>query len=108
MAMLRLARSRGRSDLVRLVVSVRGPTDLYYAAELPGPEVTVVHTRAAPPGSVRPVGRLTVEDLAPLVAPGQTTYVCGSDAFADAAGQLLLDLDVPVESIRVERFGATG
>ena len=108
MAMLRLARSTGRSDLVRLVVSVRSPADLYYADELPGPEVSVAHTRVAPPGATRPAGRRPVEDLAPVLVEGQTTYVCGSDAFADAASQLLLDLDVPVESIRVERFGATG
>jgi ferredoxin-NADP reductase len=31
MAMLRLARRTGRADLVRVVVSVRSPDDLYYA-----------------------------------------------------------------------------
>jgi len=51
MAMLRLARSTGRSDLVRLLVSVRTPGDLYFADELPGPETTVVYTREAPPGA---------------------------------------------------------
>ena len=48
MAMLRLARQTGRSDLVRLVVSARTPEDLYYADELPGPESTVVFTREVP------------------------------------------------------------
>ena len=48
MAMLRLARRTGRSDLVRLVVSVRSPDDLLYAAELPGPETTIVYTRRRP------------------------------------------------------------
>ncbi len=108
MAMLRLARTTGRSDQVRLVASVRTPTDLYYADELPGPEVTVVHTRVAPPGSTRPPGRLAAADLAPLVRPDATAYVCGSTGFADAASTLLVDLGVPVEQIRVERFGATG
>ena len=37
MAMLRLARTAGRSDLARLVVSVRTPADLYYATEYPDP-----------------------------------------------------------------------
>ncbi len=108
MAMLRLARATGRSDLVRLLASVRTPADLYYAAELPGPEATVVHSRVAPPGSERAAGRLAAEDLTPLVTPGITAYVCGSDGFADAASQLLVDADVPVDRIRVERFGATG
>ncbi len=108
MAMLRLARATGRADLVRLVASVRGPTDLYYADELPGPEVTVVHSRVAPPGSARPAGRLNADDLAPLVRPDATAYVCGSTGFADAASTLLVELGHPVEQIRVERFGATG
>ncbi|MEA2703156.1 MAG: hypothetical protein QOD63_1101, partial [Actinomycetota bacterium] len=59
MAMLRHARNTDRSDLVRLIVSVRSPRDLYYADELPGPESTVVYTRDAPDGWPRPVGRLT-------------------------------------------------
>jgi ferredoxin-NADP reductase len=37
MAMLRLARRQGREDLLRVVVSVRRPGDLWYASELPGP-----------------------------------------------------------------------
>ena len=54
MAMLRLARLAEKSDLVRLVVSVRTPDDLYYASELPGPESSVVYTRVAPPGCAYP------------------------------------------------------
>jgi len=107
MAMLRLARATGRSDLVRLVVSVRTPADLLYAGELPGPEATVVHTRVAPPGG-RPAGRLTADDLAPALVPGATAFVCGSSGFADAATELLTGLGVPGERIRVERFGPTG
>jgi len=108
MAMLRLARATGRTDLVRLVASVRGPADLYYADELPGPEVTVAHSRVAPPGATRPAGRLTAEDLAPLIRPDATAYVCGSTGFADAASTLLVELGVDAGQIRVERFGATG
>jgi ferredoxin-NADP reductase len=40
--------------------------------------------------------------------PDATAYVCGSARFADAASHLLVDLDVPPERIRVERFGPTG
>jgi len=118
MAMLRLARrSAARSaptrrgdhpDLVRLLVSVRTPGDLYFAGELPGPEVTVAYTRAAPPGSARPVGRLALTDVAPLVRGGETVFVCGSAGFADAVTDLLLAAGVPTGSIRVERFGPSG
>ena len=107
MAMLRLARRIGRSDLVRLVVSVRSPADLYYAAELPGPETTVAYTRAAPPSWPRPVGRLAADDLAPVLLDDATVYVCGSAGFADAAGDLCVALGVPTPQIRVERFGPT-
>jgi ferredoxin-NADP reductase len=108
MAMLRLARQEGRPDLVRLLVSVRTPGDLYFADELPGPETTVVYTRAAPPGSARPPGRLTPSDVAPLVRGGETVFVCGSAGFADAATDLLLEAGVPTTAIRVERFGPSG
>jgi ferredoxin-NADP reductase len=107
MAMLRLARRTGRSDLVRLVVSARRPVDLYYAAELPGPETTIVYTRSAPPSWPRPVGRLTREDLPGPIAPEATSYVCGTPGFADAATEILMDAGVLANRIRVERFGPT-
>jgi ferredoxin-NADP reductase len=105
MAMLRLARATDRADLVRLAVSVRSPADLLYADELTGPGIAVAYTRQAPPTSERPAGRLTAADLAPLLLPDATAYVCGSAGFADAASRLLVGLDVPVAQIRVERFG---
>jgi ferredoxin-NADP reductase len=108
MSMLRLARRLDRSHLVRLVVSVRSPADLYYAHELPGPEVRIIYSREAPPGEARPPGRLTTEDLRPAPDPAATTYLCGSAGFAEAASRLLVDVGVPVERIRVERFGPSG
>lgn len=108
MAMLRLARRTGRSDLVRLLVSVRTTADLYFAGELPGPEATIAYTRAAPPGSERSVGRIALTDVSPLVRGGETVFVCGSAGFADAVTDLLLALGVPTASIRTERFGPSG
>jgi ferredoxin-NADP reductase len=108
MAMLRHARRTGRADLVRLVVSVRSPQDLYYADELPGPETLVVYTRSSPRRAGRVAGRLTVADLPHPLLPDLTAYVCGSARFADAASRLLVEAGMPVERIRVERFGATG
>ena len=108
MAMLRLARRSAEADLIRMVVSARSPADLYYADELPGPETTVVYTRQAPPGGGRPVGRLAVADVAPLVRPDADAFVCGSAGFAEAATTVLLDAGVPVERIKVERFGPSG
>jgi ferredoxin-NADP reductase len=108
MAMLRLARATGRSDLVRLVVSVREPTDLYYRDEIMGPETTVVYTRVAPSSSTRIPARIMVDELESALLPGATAYVCGSSRFADGASDLVMEAGIPAERIRVERFGPTG
>jgi ferredoxin-NADP reductase len=108
MAMLRLARREQRSALVHAVVSVRTPDDLYYAGELPGPDSTIVYTRVAPSGDTRLAGRLTSDDLRPVLDHARTAYVCGSSGFADTSTDLLVELGVPATHIRVERFGATG
>jgi ferredoxin-NADP reductase len=109
MAMLRLARRQAVAQLVRLVVSVRRPQDLYYAAELTGPGVTVIYTREAPVDYHRPPGRLNPGDLKTLVVEGDMTgYICGSSPFADAATEAATAAGVPVEHIRVERFGPSG
>ena len=105
MAMLRLARREGRSDLVRLIASVRSPEDLYYADEIQGGETTIAYTRTAPEGFARPVGRLGPADFADTARNGATVYVCGSAKFADAATALLMDAGHDASSIRVERFG---
>ena len=108
MAMLRLARSRGTPDLLRLLVSARTPRDLYYAGEIEGPTTSIVWTRAAPAGAARPPGRIALADVRPLVRGGETVFVCGSPAFADSATTLLLESGVTAAQIRVERFGPSG
>jgi ferredoxin-NADP reductase len=107
MAMLRLARQKGASDLVHLIVSTRSPENLYYAAELAEREETIVYTRETPEGWPRPAGRLTAADLPPSISPETTVYVCGSSGFSDAATDLLLNAGVASDRIRVERFGPT-
>src|SRR5215218_2673274 len=106
LAMLRHARDIGRTDLLRIAVSSRTLAELPYADELADAGALIVLTREA--RGIRPAGRLTAADLVPLWEPGQTAYVCGSAAFADAAGQLLLGLGIRAEDIRVEQFGPSG
>ena len=108
MAMLRLARGTDRSELVRLIVSVRTPDDLYYPGEIFGPETTVIYTREAPPTDDRGAGRLRSADVTAFAGSEATFYVCGSTGFAEAATQLLVDAGINAEAIRVERFGPTG
>jgi ferredoxin-NADP reductase len=35
-------------------------------------------------------------------------YVCGSAQFADAASDVVVAAGIPVDRVRVERFGPTG
>jgi len=107
MSMLRYARRAGHDDLLRLIVSVRRPADLYYADEIMGPESTVIFTRETPMVSTRAAGRLMAEDVKPAIRDGAGVYVCGSSGFADAATDLLVGNGVDASVIRVERFGPT-
>jgi ferredoxin-NADP reductase len=107
MAMRRYWQASGQPVPLALVVSVRTPEDLYYAAEY-GPETVVVYSRKAPADALRPAGRLTAAVLEPLVyslATGTVAYVCGSAGFAEHASQLLVELGVDRTAVRVERFG---
>ena len=108
MSMLRFARQRGRADLLNLVVSARDPTDLYYPAELPGPETTIIYTRSTPDGWPRRAGRIDAQDLSESLLTKPRVYVCGSTGFADSVTSLLENGGVSTDRIRVERFGATG
>jgi ferredoxin-NADP reductase len=105
MAMLRVARAAGGTDLVHLVASVRSPADLLYADELVGPDTTVVFTRQNPALGSRPLGRLRLADLPAGVADVPRAYVCGSSGFADHATRLLIEAGLGPSAIRVERFG---
>ena len=105
-SMLRHARDLGRPDLISVVVSARTRAELPYPDELG--DQTVLLTREALDG--RAAGRLSAAGLAPVLdrSPGAAVYVCGSAGFAAAAGDLLMDLGVRADLVRVERFGPTG
>jgi ferredoxin-NADP reductase len=104
-AMLRHGRDLGHEGLLGIAVSARSLRELPYAAELTAAGAAVALTRED--AATRPAGRLRAGDLQPLLVDGATSYVCGSAGFAEAASSLLVDLGVPVASIRVERFGPT-
>jgi ferredoxin-NADP reductase len=106
-AMLRHAADKGRSDLLRLAVSSRTLADLPYADELMAAGALVALSREnAPTGRLQ--GRLTAAELEPYVRATDTCFICGSNAFAEAASELLLERGVPASAIRVERFGPSG
>ena len=105
-AMLRHARHVGQAELLRLAVSARTWADLPYRDELQDAGAVLAITRED--YGERPAGRLTAAELAPLVSPDGTGYVCGSAGFAEGASELLMAAGVPSGRIRVERFGPTG
>ena len=107
MAMLRLARRLGSADLLKLLVSVRNPRDLYYPDELPGPQTTVIYTSESPPGASRPTGLINSHDI-PALPDGGLVYVCGSERFAEAAADLVIGCGVSADRLRIEKFGPSG
>jgi ferredoxin-NADP reductase len=108
MAMLRLARHVEKQSLAHLIVSARTPWELIYADELSAPDATIIYTRAAPPATPRPAGRITVEDILPHSSHDATVYICGSAGFADSATERALEAGIEEQRIRVERFGPSG
>ena len=105
--MLRHARHLGHAERLAVAVSSRTLAELPYAAELAAEGAIVVLTREDTEGG-RVAGRLTAQELTPLIIDRATFFVCGSAGFAESASGLLTDLGVPAESIRVERFGPSG
>ena len=107
MAMLRLARRGGTADLLRLIVSVNTPEQLYFPTELPGPQTSVLYTEQAPPGTSRPIGRISRDDI-PSLADSGLVYICGSERFAEAAADLVLASGITADRMRIEKFGPSG
>jgi ferredoxin-NADP reductase len=105
-SMIRTAHDLGRIDRLRIAVSSHTFAGLPYAKELVDARALVILTREA--HGIRPAARLTAAELVPLWEPGQTSYVCGSPGFAEAASQLLIGIGVPASSVRIERFGPSG
>jgi ferredoxin-NADP reductase len=106
-AMLRHAGHLGRADLLRLLVSGRTFAELPYAGELAAAGAQLVLTREDSAAG-RPKGRLHAGDVQPLLRPEATSFICGSNSFAEAASSLLIGQGLATESIRIERFGPSG
>jgi len=107
-AMLRHSEHLGRPGQPRVAVSARTLADLPYADELASYGAHIALSREDAP-SGRPRGRLTADDISPLLDPaGALCFVCGSQGFAESASELLVEGGVPTNRIRVERFGPSG
>ena len=118
MAMIRARAATGTGSPFRLVYSVRGPDDAFYAAELAerqrgddGFHVAYVYTRTTPPGWPVPPGRI---GTGALTVPGWTpdrnpaVFVCGPTGFVETVANLLVNAGHDPRSIKTERFGPSG
>ncbi|MFJ8173157.1 MULTISPECIES: hypothetical protein [unclassified Streptomyces] len=112
MAIIRAHRLAGSAVPIRLIYSIRDPGEVWYRDELSentglGTAVQLVHTRVAPPGSSRPAGRITAEDLLPPEEYERTAvcFVCGPTGFVEHAANLLTSAGYAPDRIRTERFG---
>jgi ferredoxin-NADP reductase len=113
MAMVRARAAAASSAPFRLLYSTRRPQSVIYQSELAsraadGLPLTLVYTRAAPPGWSRPPGRidaalLAAETFRPGDAP--TCYVCGPTPFVEAVADQLLAAGHDPGRVRTERFG---
>jgi ferredoxin-NADP reductase len=107
MAMLRHRRRTAPELPMRLLYSVRSAEEVIYAEEL-GAEATITFTRSAPPGWGGHRGRIDADLVAALAFDSGPAFVCGSNAFVEAASTLLLAAGYAPEQVRTERFGPTG
>ena len=118
MCMLRHRRLTGGTVPAALLYSVRTRQDVIYREELaaladadPGFRLRLTLTRDAAPGWSGAVGRIDLSTVAALIEDlggVVESFVCGGDAFVEAASMLLVRAGQPTDAIRTERFGGTG
>jgi ferredoxin-NADP reductase len=118
MSMIRHRTRTGSRTPTRLLYSSRSYEDVIYRTELDklaasddGLEVFHTLTRSHPEGwtgFARRIDAEILEEVAWAVAESPRVFVCGSTRFVDTAADGLVALGYPPESIRTERFGATG
>jgi ferredoxin-NADP reductase len=118
MAMIRSRISAGSTAPFRLLYSVREPGAIFYPDELRSLSdqrdsliVTYAYTRVTPKEWPRPAGRIDSNLIASGAWPSNlrpTSYVCGPTSFVEYTTDLLIAAGHDRETIRTERFGATG
>jgi ferredoxin-NADP reductase len=118
MSMIRHRTRTADRTPTRLLYSSRGYEDVIYRAELDrlaesddGLDVFHTLTRSQPEGwtgYARRIDAQILEEVAWPVAESPRVFVCGSTRFVDTAADGLVAMGYPPESIRTERFGATG
>ena len=118
MAMIRHRVAEREPIQTRLLYSVRAPDDVLYASELQqlhdhgeGIEIIYTYTRQAPSGWTgyhRRIDRAMLKEIIGQLEAGLRPYVCGPTLLVESVADQLVELAIPAERIRVERFGPSG
>jgi ferredoxin-NADP reductase len=118
MSMLRHRAASGSSVPVRLLYSAKTEASLIYRRELDelagrgnGLEVVYTLTREEPAGWAGRTGRVDQEMLRELAWPaaeGALAFLCGPTGFVEAVSSALVELGLPPQRVKTERFGPTG
>jgi ferredoxin-NADP reductase len=117
-AMVRHRVAAGSKIPFGLLYSARSAGDVIYASELTktdaradGFRLVLTYTRQAPTGWTgykRRVDREMLKEVLGSLGTGPRAYVCGPTLLVESVANNLLDLGVPTDRVRVERFGPTG
>jgi ferredoxin-NADP reductase len=118
MAMLRHRAAQHATLPARLLYSSRSMDDVIYRDELDGLahsdralEVFYTFTRQAPAGWTGYRRRIDAAMLGEVIKPFDKrarVYVCGPTLLVEAVANALVQMQLPIEQIRTERFGPTG
>ena len=118
MCMLRHRHRAGSTVPAALLYSARVRAELIYFDELSALArddaaftLRMTLTREEPAGWAGGLGRIdlvAVQELLTSLGGPVDSFVCGGDAFVEAAVALLVQAGQPHEAIRTERFGPTG
>lgn len=118
MAMVRHRAAQHATLPARLLYSSRSADDVIYRDQLdglarsdPAFEVFYTFTRQAPAGWAGYRRRIDNAMLSEVIKPFDRrarVYVCGPTLLVEAVANALVQMELPIELIRTERFGPTG
>jgi len=118
MAMLRHRAAQHSTLPARILYSSRTAEDVIYRDELDGMaaadptfEPFFIFTRQPPPGWTGYRRRIDATMLSEVMRPFDRrarVYVCGPTLLVEAVANALVQMELPTERIRTERFGPTG
>jgi ferredoxin-NADP reductase len=118
MAMLRHRAAQHATVPARILYSSRTPDDVIYRDELDGLagsdralEVFLTFTRQPPAGWTGYRRRIDTEMLGEVIKPFDKRariYVCGPTLLVEVVANALVQMELPTDQIRTERFGPTG